>query len=355
MTAAKLISLSDCRDQRVPPALAFKPGKGHISINPVDGCRIGCPFCIGQDDPWRTGQTVQVRSRLASPAQLVEGLRRRAAEVAPLRLSLLDLCDPFEPSLEPLLIELLRGLAVALPGQAVLLTTRLAPRPGLLELIAGLDALRLSLFVSLGDATGGVVPVTPVEPRLKLLEESSRLGIHTVMLLRPLVREWTRARELRSLLLRVRHICHEVVLGGLLRPTAVEDSLRRAGWPVPAEPPSPDGQVSLDLRDEVVALAEALGVGPISEHRSCAINRHHGLTCRVAQLHREVLEPALCQFDVEPDGDLSVELPIPAPIRAVRCEIGSQCTLDVNMSDLGGHRTVLVRDDAGYCQLREAA
>lgn len=283
-----VVSLCDLRGAVTAPAIAFEVGKGHVSVNPHHGCNIGCPFCISQADPWRPAAGTSGRMVLASVLEILAALERDAEIVSQLKLSLMDFCDPFEPALEPTLRHLLTGIGERLPGQAVVLTSRLRPSDELLRWMAGLDSLRISLFVSLGDACGGVPPVTPVEPRLALLKQSARLGLHTVMLLRPLVREWTRAEVLRRLLEHAHRTCHEVVLAGLSLPPVIEASLRAAGWPVPASPADAHGGVEPGLRREVLDLAqEVLGDHtPLSEHRSCAVNRHRGLPCAVA--HQEL-------------------------------------------------------------------
>lgn len=401
-----------------PPPLAFKEGKGHVSVNPTYGCRIGCPFCISQADPWQMEGSGCPPWNLATPEWLVEELARNASAVAPLRLSLLDFTDPFTPSLEPTLRTLLTGLAKRLSGQAVLLTTRLAPQPGLLDLMMELNsALHLSLFVSLGDATGNIPPATPVPPRLELLRESARRGLHTVMLLRPIAREWVRGSTVLELLKQARDTCHEVVLGGLRAPETVENSLERAGWPRPAYR-SRAGEVEPRLRDRIVSIAEKSGVLPVSEHRSCAFNRFHEMSCLVAgrsthavrrpndvgdsDRHLRALEPVLCDFFDATDSpvprvgtykcDLEQErcrvdrvLDSKRKIVARPCELGPPtCHLDVSDSrgrsfevgpcgigsdrctlDVGSQgteaphqhpcRALNVRDRDGYCRLKIAA
>lgn len=281
----RVVSLCDIRGASAAPAMAFEEGKGHVSVNPVYGCSVGCPFCINQADPWRSAAGGSGRVVLASALELLAALERDASTVSQLKLSLMDFCDPFEPALEPTLRHLLAGINERLPGQAVLLTTRLRPDDDLLRWMAGLDNLRLSLFVSLADACGGVRPVTPVRPRLDLLQQSAQLGLHTVMLLRPLVQEWTVPSVLRRLLVHAADTCHEVVMAGLSLEPIIEASLRAAGWPVPARPADAHGGVDPLLKQEVLAMArELLGHHtPLSEHRSCAVNRHRGLPCKVAQ------------------------------------------------------------------------
>ncbi len=284
MTLESIVSLEQSECNSRPPPLSFREGKGHVSVNTTYGCGIACPFCISRADPWgtRVANSTPLQT-LASPDRILDDLQRHAESVAPFRLSLLDFSDPFTPRIEPVLRELLSGLADRLPGQAVLLTTRLAPKPGLLDLITEVGSiLHVSLFVSLGDATGGIEPVTPVAPRLTLLRESARRGVHTVMLLRPLAREWVRTSDVRELLAFAADTCHEIVLGGLQTPPEVERSLRKAGWPLPSYR-SPHGAVEPSLRNEVVALAEELGDLPVSEHRSCAVNRFHEIPCFVAR------------------------------------------------------------------------
>ncbi len=336
-----VVSLCELRGAAEAPAIAFEVGKGHLSVNPYHGCNIGCPFCISQADPWRaaggSGRVV-----LASVLEILAALERDAEIVSQLKLSLMDFCDPFEPALEPTLRHLLAGIGERLPGQAVVLTTRLGPSRGLLRWMAGLDSLRLSLFVSMGDACGGVRPVTPVAPRLALLEQGGAQGLHTVMLLRPLVREWTRADVLRRLLVHARRTCHEVVLAGLSLPPVVEASLRSAGWPVPAAPADAHGGVEPDLLREVLSLAdEVLGHDtPLSEHRSCAVNRHRGLACKVA--HHEHAE----RGDEEPSRLESSEwraLVGDAPLRVRAC------------SCLAGPRAqVTTRACIGFCAAADA-
>jgi len=282
------VTLCDLKSADAAPAIAFEEGKGHVSVNPVYGCNVGCPFCINQADPWRPvagGAKRSGRAVLASALEILDALERDADTVSQLKLSLMDFCDPFEPALEPTLRHLLCGINDRLPDQAVLLTTRLAPRADMLRWMAGLRNLRLSLFVSMGDACGGVPPVTPVGPRLDLLSDSARQGLHTVMLLRPLVQEWTDPTVLRRLLEHAAGTCHEVVLAGLSLAPVIEASLRASGWPVPACPADAHGGVDPQMRRQVLQLADEVmaGTTPLSEHRSCAVNRHLGLPCKVAQ------------------------------------------------------------------------
>ncbi|HEY3451459.1 MAG TPA: radical SAM protein, partial [Myxococcales bacterium] len=168
-----------------PPPLSYNEGKGHLSVNPICGCSLGCPYCLNLSDG--IGRERRV---LAPVGELVRTLADRADLVRQLRLSVMDFCDPFDPTVLPVLRELLEGLQDRLPGQVVLLTSRLHPGQRWLDWLGSLS-LRVSVFVSLGDATGRVPAVTPVAPRLQLLEDCHDRGLHSVMLLRPLVREWT--------------------------------------------------------------------------------------------------------------------------------------------------------------------
>ena len=324
-----------------PPAVCYEQGKGHVSVNPVYGCNIGCPFCVSQADPWRPvgdGQTT-----LAPVQAILEGLVQHAAWLRRLRLSVMDFCDPFDPAVRPQLRQLMQGLDANLPGQVVLLTTRLHPGEQLLRWLASLHNIKLSLFVSLGDAAGGVQPVTPVKARLRLLEQSSRQGLHTVMLLRPLVAEWTRRCSLRRLLEHAARSCHEVVLAGLNLTPPVQASLLTAGWPVPAEPADRHGGVERQLRERVLQLSrQVVGQLPLSEHRSCAINRHRELGCTVAAgCAAGPLEIRACR------GYCSMAAPrteaAPLPLRACEWCLGQGPETD--------HRP---RDAAGYCLLKAA-
>ena len=300
MKSQDVVSLCELKRATTAPAVAFEEGKGHVSVNPVYGCNVGCPFCINQADPWRPASGGPAHVTLARVPQILEALKRNAATLSQLKLSLMDFCDPFEPALRPRLRQLLGGLNRVLQGQVVLLTSRLHPGQPLLRWMASLRNLRLSLFVSLGDACGGVRPVTPVEPRLRLLADSADSGLHTVMLLRPLVDEWTRTEVLRRLLVHARATCHEVVLAGLSMEPLIEASLQASGWPVPARPADAHGGVDPRMRQRVMELAAQLlrQQTPCSEHRSCAINRHHGLACKVAQ--REQAEQSARHAEVDP-------------------------------------------------------
>lgn len=380
MMDKNVVSMCDLRGTTEAPAIAFEQGKGHVSVNPVYGCNVGCPFCINQADPWRRAAGGSSRRVLSSALEILAALERDAETVSQLKLSLMDFCDPFEPALEPTLRHLLAGINDRLPGQAVLLTSRLRPDAKLLAWMAGLDNLRLSLFVSLGDACGGVRPVTPVQPRLELLRDSARLGLHTVMLLRPLVREWTVPAVLRLLLEHAASSCHEVVLAGLSLAPVIEASLRAAGWPVPASPADANGGVDPELRSEVLAMAREVMQGdtPLSEHRSCAVNRFRGLPCKVA--HKELGtrsvergDQPLSRLESSEWRALSGEAPLrikacscfgdirgavttracigycrfdasPEPLKVNACK---GCFLDVGGDDRP-------RDRAGYCLLRAA-
>ncbi|HEY3358063.1 MAG TPA: hypothetical protein VGQ83_32740, partial [Polyangia bacterium] len=153
-------------------------------------------------------------------------------------------------------------------------------------------------FVSLGDATGRVPAVTPVAPRLQLLEDCHDRGLHSVMLLRPLVREWTDPAGLRRLLASAEGCCDEVVLSGLQLSPPVEASLTAAGWPVPEIPAGDNGGLAPEFRAVVRALATSVVRSvPVSEHRSCAINRRLRLRCVVTRQAKPGAGPgasALC-------------------------------------------------------------
>lgn len=377
MMDQNVVSLCDLKGTFTAPAVAFEEGKGHVSVNPVYGCNMGCPFCINQADPWRPAAGGTGRVVLASVLEILTALEQDAETVSQLKLSLLDFCDPFEPALEPTLRHLLAGINERLPGQAVLLTSRLQPGKELLRWMAGLRDLHLSLFVSLGDGCGGVRPVTPVQPRLDLLEDSAQLGLHTVMLLRPLVREWTRDTVLRGLLEHAARTCHEVVLAGLSLAPIIEASLRASGWPVPARPADANGGVDPQLRQQVMAMAaEVLGDIPLSEHRSCAVNRHSGLPCKVAQ---KKLGPPSGEQGAESDNRLESDewqaLTGDAPLRIKACSCHADFRLAVTTRACigfccfdSGSEPVKVnacmaciqngsdrpRDRAGYCLLRAA-
>lgn len=349
------------RPSRTAPALAFRRGKGHLSVNPVAGCTLMCPFCIGRGDSWSQGASFAGLRPLSTVPRILETLEAHADRVRPLKLSIMDFTEPFLVGNQRLLDALLRGLDERLPGQAVLLTTRLHPGEPFLDLLAGLKRLKLSLFVSLGDATGGVRPVTPVWQRLKLLEDSSDRGLHTVMLLRPLVREWSRASALRFLLGHAAATCHEVVLSGLSLRPEVEAGLSQAGWPVPRQPSDEHGGVEPGFALEVMALAEkVLGQVPLSEHRSCAMNRHHRLPCLVAwdaQGSAKTLdggEGAQPELGARPSPDVSrCRLDTEArglTVRACRCFADLD---DRPMSQTRADRRP--RDAQGYCLMRRAA
>ena len=275
-----------------PPPLSYNEGKGHLSVNPVCGCALGCPYCLNLADG------IGRERRVLSPVRdLVQALEERRALVRQLRLSVMDFCDPFDPTVLPVLRELLESLQDRLPGQVVLLTTRLHPGPTWLDWLRSLG-LRVSVFVSLGDATGRVPPVTPVAPRLQLLEDCRDRELHSVMLVRPLVREWTDPASLRRLLAHAEGTCDEVVLSGLQLSPPVEASLKAAGWPVPVVPAGDSGGLAPDFRASVRALAaNVVRTVPVSEHRSCAINRRLRLRCVVTRQAKPGAGPgasALC-------------------------------------------------------------
>ena len=337
------ILFRDIRQRSAPPAIAFERGKGHVSINPVYGCRIGCPFCVGLADPWTALSTAGVRRKLATTAQILEALENRADAIGTLKLSLLDFADPFDPDLRDVLTDLLVGIDRRLPDQPVVLTTRLHPGRSFLDWLVERTGVRPSVFVSLGDAAGGVRPVTSVGRRLKLLADSRARGLHTVMLLRPLVREWTRWAALGDLLRHAERTCDEVVLGGLQMSGPIRASLQVAGWPVPRRPADEFGGVSAGFRDEVVLAASVMAPAlPVSEHRSCAVNRHQGLPCRVAGdgLASEgpsIQACAFCRFDVQQLAPSRLDR---APARPTEACAGF-CRFDVQD-----------RDEGGYCRLR---
>ncbi|MGC4120169.1 MAG: hypothetical protein QM765_37425 [Myxococcales bacterium] len=236
-------------------------------------------------------------ARWPRSTSLVGALEERVGLVRQLRLSVMDFCDPFDPTVLPVLRELLEGLQDRLPGQVVLMTSRLHPGPKWLDWLMSLS-LRVSVFVSLGDATGRVSPVTPVAPRLQLLQDCRDRSLHSVMLLRPLVCEWTEPAALRRLLASAEDCCDEVVLSGLQLSPPVEGALTQAGWPVPAIPAGDNGGLAPEFRASVRALAAAVVRGvPVSEHRSCAINRRLRLRCVVTRQARPGAGPgasALC-------------------------------------------------------------
>lgn len=293
-----------------PPPISYNEGKGHLSVNPVCGCALGCPYCLNLADG--IGRERRV---LAPASELVQTLEEHASLVRQLRLSVMDFCDPFDPTVLPVLRELLLGLQDRLPGQVVLLTSRLHPGPRWLDFLMALE-LRVSVFVSLGDATGRVPPVTPVAPRLQLLGDCRDRSLHSVMLVRPLVREWTEPRSLRELLACAESSCDEVVLSGLQMPPPVEASLRNAGWPVPAQAAGDSGGLTPDFRSSVRALAASVvRTVPVSEHRSCAINRKLRLRCVVTRHPTPGAGPgasalcvmACCGPDVTADAPVRVD------------------------------------------------
>jgi DNA repair photolyase len=347
------LSFRDIRQQAAPPAIAFERGKGHVSVNPVYGCRIGCPFCVGLADPWTALSTAGVRRRLASTGQILDSLEERADELRTLKLSLMDFADPFDPDLRPLLKDLLVGIDHRLPDQPVVLTTRLHPGRAFMDWLHERIGLPVSLFVSLGDAAGGVRPVTSVTRRLRLLTDSAGRGLHTAMLLRPLVREWTRWSALGELLRHAARTCDEVVLGGLQLSPQITTSLAVAGWPVPERPSDEHGGVAAGFRSEVVLAASVMAPDlPVSEHRSCAVNRHRGLPCQVAGsgLTQTSLRPQACVpgcgIDVQreqPHADRCWLDRAPAPSTEA---CAGFCRFDVRGAD--DH----ARDARGYCKLR---
>jgi len=210
-----MVTMRDIRLACAPPAISYEEGKGHISVNPVYGCRVGCPFCVSLADPWAPAAGAGIRRFLAPVDEILDALHKDAARVRRLRLSLLDFTDPFDPQLSGVLRSLLTGLSQRLPGSVVLLTTRLHPGRSTVRWLTTLRDLDVSVFVSLGDAAGGVRPVTSVRRRLQLLADCADAGLHTATLLRPLVREWTRIDALRDLLEIAARSSHEIVMGGL--------------------------------------------------------------------------------------------------------------------------------------------
>lgn len=327
---------------RQPPALSFKEGKGHLSVNPIYGCSLGCPYCINQADGVGAG-----RCTLASIPELLDALERNASLVRRLRLSVLDFCDPFDPTVAPVLSELLEGIAARFPQQVVLLTTRLHPDLARLDWLAMLP-LRTSVFVSLGDATGRVPALTSVERRLDLLADCRVRGLHAVALLRPLAREWTDPKALRRLLASA--VADEVVVSGLVRSPEIDAGLKARGWPIPAVS---GGDLEPSLQREVLELAGELQPGvPVSAHRSCAINRRWGLPCLVLR------SPAIAEWSADSAevGDVPPPVPFACCGRDVRMEASDEppsprlarCFGDVELDAAGKPRR-------GYCQLKVAA
>lgn len=262
---------ADPQTQGGPPAISFGDGGGHLSLNPIAGCSVGCPFCFNLAD-----HIGPERQALASIDQVLATLVAHEAAVRRLRLSVLDLCDPFDATVRPLLRALLEGLAALLPDQVVLLTSRLHPGAAVLDWLKALP-LRVSVFVSLGDATGRVRPVTPVQRRLSLLEDCRARGLHAAMMLRPLVAEWCEPRTLGRLLELAERCCDELVVSGLNLTSEIEASLRARGWPVPAQAAG-GGDLAPELRSLIARTVRSV---PVSEHRACAINRHRRLRCEV--------------------------------------------------------------------------
>ncbi len=325
-------------ESSIAPAIYVQPGKGHVSVNPIYGCGVGCPFCVNQADPWRPEGTKRPRQPLASVEQLVDRLAAHKDVWSPLRLSLLDFGEPFSTRRQPILRSLLEQLDERLEGQSTLITTRLHPGPAMLDWLATLTRIRLSLFVSLGDAAGGVRPVTPVEPRLRLLRDAHTRGIHSVMLLKPLVSAWTTDAGLEHLLGRAVGTCAEVVLGGLTTSPEIDRSLTEAGWPAASERDG-SGRVDSELRDRVLAIAER--VAPkmtLSEHRSCAINRRFSMECRVAGGTLDEL----------------LENPPTRNCRCVRATPESACERCVLADDVR-ESSYSATDAAGCCRLKRVA
>ncbi len=330
---------------RQPPALAFKEGKGHLSVNPIYGCSLGCPYCINQADG-----VGSARRQLAPVPSLLDALERNASIARRLRLSVLDFCDPFDPTVAPVLRELLEGIAARLPRQVVLLTTRLHPGVERLDWLASLE-LRASVFVSLGDAAGPVPPITSVERRLALLADCRERGLHAAMLLRPLAREWTDPEALRRLLSGTQ--ADEVVVSGLIRSPEIDAGLKARGWPVPAVS---GADLEPSLQREVLGLAgEVLPGVPVSAHRSCAINRRWGLPCLVLRSQAKAgwsagapatgddapPVPRLCRCW----GDVRMEAPAGPPVPRL-----CRCWGDVRMEATAEKPT-----RGGYCQFKVAA
>lgn len=305
------------------PALSFGEGKGHLSVNPVSGCGVGCPYCLNLADgigPERSSSS-SVEAVLDTLVQHEEIVRR-------LKLSLLDQSDPFDATIRPVLRALLEGLAARLPEQLVILTSRLHPGTDLLDWLRTLP-LRVSIFVSLGDATGRIVPVTPVLPRLALLHNCRARGLHAVMLLKPLVAEWCDPSTLRNLLEFANTGCDELVVSGLRLTPEIEASLRARNWPVPS---APNAEIDRELRATITEIVRSI---PVSEHRSCAVNRRHGVPCGVLRATEHLPAVKACRDQWDRDAGL----PLP---RIAACRDDYDLTTDKVGSD-------------GYCRLKEAA
>ena len=169
-----------------------------------------------------------------------------------------------------------------------------------------------------------------------------------------------------------------MVLAGLDLAPVIEASLRAAGWPVPARPADAHGGVDPELRQEVLTMARAVmgGGTPLSEHRSCAVNRFRGLPCKVA--HKE-LGTRSSERGAEPlsrlESDEWLSLNGEAPLRITACscfgDIRDEITTHACIGDCrfdAGPEPLKVnacqacildvedrpRDRAGYCLLRAA-
>lgn len=254
-------------------AITIYPNR--ISINSHYGCNLACQYCCLVFD--RLSSAPFLAARISSIENLFDEFDRIPIDspYAKLNLSVGDHSDPFlNPEIAADTLKILQGLEARGVTTPVILTTKLRPSDIILDQIAKLHQLKLSVFLSIADTSSEErVDLNNIENRLIALKEFKSRGVHTVFLLKP-IGSWTDPAIIKKMVYDNRDSIDEVVLSPLM-----DDEI--SNYQKIGLYDEPIGQYGSDFEDLIVSeIHSASPEIPVSRKRSCAINRHWGLACK---------------------------------------------------------------------------
>lgn len=246
----------------------FIPGKSWIFVNPSHGCPQKCAYCIEKKDRWFKNRVTQLYSPKDTTEKMVNSpiiLKDRTP------LAFYNFSDPFLKDNKKNLFSILENLDKKGWKNKVGLITKLHPGRDYLKKLSELENLKIGLFVSYANLIPGIENTSP-KNRIKLMEDSKRLGLKTINYTRPLVKIWTNEEKLSELADQIKGKVDAISLSGIRLTPEIILSLKSKGIPLPEIRTYTNKQRETPFFKKVTKLLKEKTGVPVFWHTSCAMS-----------------------------------------------------------------------------------
>ncbi|MCX6707789.1 MAG: radical SAM protein [Candidatus Woesearchaeota archaeon] len=248
------------------------------SINPSYGCVWDCAYCVQEKDNWyvRNGIVKEFSPKRTLDAIVNDKFISKGQQP----LALFNFSDPFLPQNREDLVEILQGLDKMKYHNIVGLITKTLPDKSTLKAVKNLKNLKPVVIVSYANLMPKDVERASKEKRVELIKMSSKIGIPTLVYMRPLVKEWISEKSIEEFADNVTPYADGIVISGLIYTDEIKQKLAKRRVPLPDM--SPNGEKHLDYGTLETAKRVILSVKkdmPIFTSTSCGVSYVYGIPC----------------------------------------------------------------------------